>query len=193
MVIIAIIVYPAYAGTIKGQIKATRGLRHLEHAVAYIERIEDKEFSVPDERPVMDQKSLVFTPHILPILVGTTVDFRNSDTFKHNIFTPDKIADSFNLGTFGSDVVRSYTFKRPGIVVILCNIHAEMEACVVVLENPYFAKVDKMGRFSIPNIPAGTYQLKVWHEDADKQGLTITVPEDGEVELSLTLTKKKSR
>lgn len=87
----------------------------------------------------MDQKGLTFVPHVLPILVGTTVDFKNSDDVLHNVFTPSKAGDRFDLGTWGKGQMKSFTFKKPGEVVILCNVHPEMEAYIVVVETPYFA------------------------------------------------------
>lgn len=178
------------AGTIRGKIKAQRGIRHIEYTVVYIENIVGKKFRSPQEHLFMDQRELRFVPHILPILVGSTVDFLNSDTVKHNVFTPDRIADSFNLGTYGPGGVRSYTFKRIGKVVVLCNIHPEMEGFVVVLQNPYFTMSERRGRFVIPDVPAGKYTLKAWHKKAKDTSIFVDVPEEGYIDVSLTLSRK---
>jgi plastocyanin len=114
------------------------------------------------ERPVVDQKDRAFTPHVLPVPVGTAVEFRNGDPFKHNIFSPD--GERYNLGTWEQGYSRTYTFKRPGVYRQLCNIHPEMLAYIVVLDTPAFALTDGEGNFEIRGIPAGQHILRVWGE-----------------------------
>lgn len=182
--------HSAMAGTIKGKVKV-RGLRSPKDVVVYIDKVEG-EFKPPKEHAKMDQIKMVFTPHVLPIVAGTTVDFHNSDSVLHNVFTPDKCADKFNLGTWPEGEVRSYTYKKAGCVsVILCNVHPEMEAWVIVLQNPYFYKTDKDGIFKIENVPAGTYTLKVWHKKAKGPSQEVTVPEKGEVTMNFKMKRKR--
>lgn len=167
------------AGEITGNIKAL-GVKHSGNAIIFIEKIEGKTFEVPEEHVRMDQKNLTFIPHVLPILAGTTVDFRNSDDVLHNVFSPDKCAEKFNLGTWPKGESRSYTFKNPGCnSVMLCNVHPEMEAFIVVLESPFFAVSEKDGSYSINNVPAGNYTLSVWHEKLKGESVNITVSDDG--------------
>jgi plastocyanin len=178
------------AGTIKGKVKV-RGLRSPKDVVVYIDKVA-REFKPPKAHAKMDQQKMVFFPHVLPIVAGTTVDFHNNDSLLHNVFTPDKCADKFNLGTWGQDEVRSYTYKEAGCVsTILCNVHPEMEAWVVVLQNPYFHKTDKDGLFRIENVPAGIYILKVWHKKARGPDQEVTVPEEGEVTVDLKMKRKR--
>ncbi len=136
----------------------------------------------------MDQKNLIFIPHILPILVGTTVDFPNSDNVRHNVFSPSK-AKKFNLGTYSAGVVRHVTFDTPGFYPLLCNVHAEMSAFVLVFENPYFAVSNKDGEFEIEDVPAGTYTLKTWHQKLKEGKQEITVPEEGDLAVELKLRR----
>jgi plastocyanin len=171
----------ALGGTIKGKVTA-RGVRDNANAVVYIEKIPGKTFPVPKKHAEMDQKNLAFHPHVLPILVGTTVDFLNSDDVLHNVFSPDKCAGSFNLGTWPKGQTRSYTFAQPDCkAVVLCNVHPEMEAWVVVLETPYFGTSNKQGEYEIKDVPAGKYTLSVWHEKLKGEPVTIEVPEKGVV------------
>ncbi|NOY57316.1 MAG: DUF2012 domain-containing protein [Calditrichaeota bacterium] len=171
----------AFAGDIVGTIKA-KGARNAGNAVVYLDKIEGKTFSAPKKHATMDQKNLSFVPHVLPLLAGTTVDFVNSDDVLHNVFSPDKCADKFNLGTWPKGQSRSYTFKNAGCrPVILCNVHPEMEAYVVVLSNPYFAVSKKDGTFAIKNVPAGKYTLKIWHEKLKGKPVQITVSAAGKV------------
>jgi plastocyanin len=177
------------AGDIKGKITPKRA-KHGGGAVVYIEKIPGKTFQPPKEHAQMDQKNLVFIPHVLPVLSGTTVEFLNSDDVLHNVFTPDKCAEKFNLGTWPKGQTRSYTFKEPGCVsVMLCNVHPEMEAYIVVLETQYFAVSEKDGSYEIKNIPAGKYTLKIWHEKLKGEDVSVEVPEKGEVKVNFVIKR----
>ena len=169
------------AGDIRGKVKA-RGVKHSGDAVIYIEKNDGKQFVVPKEHAKMDQKNLTFIPHVLPILVGTTVDYLNSDEVLHNVFSPDNCADKFNLGTWPKGQTRSYTFKNPGCVpVMLCNVHPEMEAYVIVVQTPYYGVSAKDGSYEMKNVPPGKYELKIWHEKLKGSSVAVEVPEQGQV------------
>lgn len=170
-----------YAGDIKGTVKAT-GAKDSGNAIIFLEKIEGKTFTPPSEHAIINQKNLTFIPHVLPVLVGTTVDFLNSDDVLHNVFTPDKCADNFNLGTWPKGQVKSFTFKNPGCrAVLLCKVHPEMEGFVVVLETPYFAVSNVDGSYTIKNVPSGNYTLSIWHEKLKGASVKITVPDSGAV------------
>ncbi len=188
-VILILAINVSFAGDIKGKVKA-KGVKHSGNAIIYIDKITNKKFEAPKEHAKMDQKNLVFIPRVLPILAGTTVNFHNSDDVLHNVFTPDKCAERFNLGTWPKGQIRTYTFKEPGCVaVMLCNVHPEMEAYVVVLENPYSAVSAKDGSYTIKNVPAGKYMLKIWHEKLKSEPQEVTVAESGEVDVNFELRK----
>ena len=179
----------AFAGTIKGTVKIRR-LRSPKNVVVYIEKAQG-EFKPPKEHAVMDQKNMVFVPHVLPIVAGTTVNFHNGDDVLHNVFTPDKCAGKFNLGTWGKGEVRSYTYKEAGCEsVVLCNVHPEMEGWVIVLQNPYFSKTGKDGAFTIEKVPAGKYTFKVWHPKAKGPAQEVMVPQEGEVTVNFKMKRK---
>ena len=149
-------------------------------------------FPLPDKNPVMDQKNLVFTPHILPIMVGTTVDFPNNDTVRHNVFSPPKCAKQFNLGTYGAGSTKPMTFETIGEVPLLCNVHTEMNAFIVVLPNPYFVMTDrKSSTFTIKNVPPGTYRVTFWHEKLASKSTEVMVKAGGTAEINFENLKKK--
>lgn len=178
----------ATGGTIKGKV-TVRGARDARDVVVYIEKASG-EFAPPKEHPELDQKNMTFIPHVLPVLVGTTVDFLNSDDVLHNVFTPDECAGKFNLGSWPKGETRSYTFKEVDCrAVLLCNVHPEMEGWVVVLQNPYFFKTDKDGVFTIENVPAGKYTLKVWNQKLKGEPQEVTVPEKGEVTVDFSMKR----
>lgn len=112
---------------------------------------------------VLDQRNLRFLPHVLPILRGTTVLFPNSDPIRHNVFSASE-ARMFNLGTYSSGMKRTVTFEKPGVVELLCNVHPEMSAYILVLETPYFILTDKRGFFRIDDVVPGRYSVSFWCE-----------------------------
>jgi plastocyanin len=177
----------ALAGEIQGKVTC-KGLRDNRDAVVYVETVEGK-FDPPQKVPEMDQLKMKFIPHVLPIVLGTTVNFLNSDEVLHNIFTPSKEGDRFNLGSWPKGEIKSYTFKKMGQVRLLCNVHPEMLAWIVVLQNPYFATTGPDGTYSIPDVPAGSYTLKVWHEKLKPASEEVTVPASGAVQKSFTIAR----
>lgn len=175
---------PANAGELSGKVEA-KGLRHDGDAVVYIDAIAGKSFSPPDKPVQMDQASMSFVPHVLPVLVGTTVEFLNSDAFLHNVFTPDKCAGKFNLGSWPQGQTRSYTFAEPCAAVLLCNVHPEMEAYVVAVPTPYYAVTQRDGSFTIDGIPDGTYTVKVWHPKLREISQQVTIGGDTQADFEL--------
>ncbi len=173
-------------GAITGTIKAKR-LRDARDVVVFLEKVDGK-FALPKVEPVMDQNNMVFVPHVLPLVVGTIVQFPNSDNVRHNVFSRSK-TKQFNLGTYAAGVVREVTFDKPGIVNILCNVHTEMSAFIVVLENPYFALTGPDGKFTIKNVPPGTYKIKAWHEKLREMEKDITVIDDKSVTIDFKLSR----
>mgnify|MGYP001583411969 FL=1 len=177
---------PGFAGTIKGKVTIPRA-RSLANIVVYVETAPGT-FAPPKKHAVMDQLNVTFVPSVLPVVAGTTVDFLNSDDVLHNVFSPDKCANKFNLGTWPKGEVRSFTFDKPGCTpVLLCNVHPEMEAFVVVLQNPYYAVTDKSGLFAIRDVPEGKYTIKAWNRKFLVVSQEVAVPKDGEVPCNLAL------
>lgn len=113
--------------------------------------------------PALRQRDERFSPHVLPILAGTTVEFPNDDDVFHNVFSLSS-ARTFDLGRYARGSSRSVTFPNDGVVQVFCHIHADMSAFVLVLDNPFFVIPDAEGRFVIDGVPTGAYQLVAWHE-----------------------------
>jgi plastocyanin len=177
------------AGNITGAVQA-KGAKNGGDAVIYIDKIASKTFPAPKDHPTMNQKGLKFVPHVLPVLVGTTVDFLNSDDVLHNVFSPDACADKFNLGSWPKGKTKSYLFKEPGCQsTLLCNVHPEMEGFVLAVETPYFAVSATDGSYSIKDVPPGKYTLKIWHEKLKGQDVAVEVPEKGDVKVDFQIHK----
>ncbi len=156
-----------------GEIAGTVNVPKPDQAVVYVEKVPG---TFHGARAKMDQQNKLFHPHVLPVVQGTTVEFLNGDDLQHNVFGVG--ADEFNLGSFGKGLVREHTFNKTGEVDVLCNVHPEMEAFILVLENPFFSQVDSSGRFHIANVPPGSYVLKAWYRGKTKQQ-NVTVPPTG--------------
>ena len=131
-------------------------------------------------RAVMDQRGLKFIPRVLAVLVGTTVDFPNNDKTFHNAFSPSE-TKRFDLGLYAPQKTRSVRFENPGVVRILCNVHPNMEAFIVVKDHPYFAVADGRGNYRINNVPLGKHQLEVWHPEYGTKTVSISLAYAGEV------------
>ncbi len=158
----AIVSAPLFAGDIHGKVVA-KGVRNSADAVVYVDKVAGQTCTPPAEHAKIDQKNMEFTPHVLPIVVGTTVDFLNSDAVLHNVFSPDSCADRFNLGTWPKGQVKSFTFKKECFASLLCKVHPEMEGFVAVLPTPHFAVTSADGSYRIKDVPDGSYSVKVWH------------------------------
>jgi plastocyanin len=137
-------------------------------------------------RAVMDQRNETFVPHLLAITVGTTVDFPNSDPFYHNVFSLSKVA-RFDLGRYAAGRSKSIRFDRPGIVRVFCDIHAHMNAFILVFSHPFFAITGVDGRYRIDNVPPGTYNVIAWNEGLASDPKDATVPDGGITELDFAL------
>jgi plastocyanin len=180
--------FTTFGGDIAGKIKA-KGAPNAANTVVFINKIEGKTFKPPSKPLLMDQKDLTFYPHVLPLLVGTKVDFLNSDNVLHNVFSPDECTGKFNLGSWPKGEKKSFTFDKPCVSVMLCNVHPEMEAWVLAVETPYFTVTDTNGYYIIKNVPAGTYTLRVWNEKLKADNVKVVVPKEGKVTQDFLITK----
>jgi plastocyanin len=185
LAIVAGFALAASAGTISGQVSGVAG-----QSVVYVDTISGKTFPAPTQHPVIDQKGLVFQPHVTAVQVGTTVDFLNSDSVAHNVFWTSIGGNkklNHNLGTWPKGDRKSFKFDTPGAVPILCNVHPEMSAYLVVVPTPYFATSDQAGNYKIENVPDGSYTVIAWHEGAKNQSKPVSV--SGDTKADFTLSK----
>ena len=174
----------ASAGTISGKVSGVSG-----SSVVYVDTIAGKTFPAPSDKPVIDQKGLMFQPHVAVVQQGTTVEFLNSDKVAHNVFWPSISGNKklgHNLGTWPQGEKRAFKFDNPGVVTLLCNVHPEMAGYLVVSPTPYFAETDKEGNYKIDNVPDGSYNVVAWHEGAKPQTKPVQVSGSGKQDFTLS-------
>lgn len=162
----------------------------LKDFVVYIDQpITHAPSSSTNTVQIITQRDAVFRPSVLPVMVGTTVEWPNKDDIFHNVFSMSE-SNPFDLGLYKDPEVKKVQFKNQGRVDVFCSIHSQMYCVVLVLQNPFFTATDKSGRYRIENVPPGTYKLKAWHQRVPAEIKEIVVPDSGEVRLDFTLGVK---
>lgn len=164
----------ASAGTVTGTVMIAGA--PARDTVVYLERGRPTPSGTP-RRVSMDQKDLAFVPGVLAVVRGTVIEFTNSDDVQHNVFTPSRAGGKFDLGTYSRGESRSVTLSDAGEVVVLCNIHMEMEARILVLDEPTFGQTRPDGTFAVPEVDAGTYRLRLWRRGWLAHTEIVMVPE----------------
>ncbi|MBI2265166.1 MAG: carboxypeptidase regulatory-like domain-containing protein [Armatimonadetes bacterium] len=140
----------------------------------------------------LDNKGCCFVPHVQAALTGSSVTVINSDPALHNANLKKDGNTIINvaLPTQGMKITKQAVLKDAGVVEVKCGVHKWMKGYIVVFEHPYFAVTDESGRFTIPNIPAGKYKIKVWHEGFGSQARDITIKDGGKSTADFALSKK---
>ena len=165
--VVAALFVPAFLRA--ADIEGTLSVPKPDRAVVYVDGIAG---TFSGGKAKIDQRNKVFYPYVLAVVKGTTVEFHNSDDMVHNVFGVG--ADEFNLGNWTKGIVHEHTFNKLGEVIVLCNVHQEMEAYILVLQNPYFAQLDSGGKFRIANVPPGEYVVTAWYQGkARKQKVKV--------------------
>ncbi len=149
----------------------------------------DMEFDAPESEVVFTQSGCIYDPHILIARVGQTVKILNPDGTLHNVHVFGKVNQEFNqaMPKFQTELDQVFDKVEAEPFAIKCDVHPWMNAFGVVLDHPYAAVTAPDGTFSIPNLPAGTYQVEVWHELLGASTHEVTVAEGGTATLDLAL------
>jgi plastocyanin len=140
------------------------------------------------EGPVLDQKGCLYEPYVLGVQAGQEFTIKNSDSFMHNIHALPQANDGFNFAQPLANMKTKKKFDKPEVLVkFQCDVHPWMFAYVGVVDNPYFAVTDKDGKFTIKNLPPGTYTIEAVHPKAGRKSQEIKVT-DSAKPLDFTLS-----
>ncbi len=145
------------------------GIQNVLVAVRGVPRIPNP----PPARLVLDNRECRFVPHVSVLTVGSTIETTNSDSLLHTVHLYGAVKANIALPSKGRAVERTVT--RPGMIVVKCDVHGWMQAFIRVDNHPFHAVTDADGQFRIPDIPAGTYDLEIWHERLGRQRKAIRV------------------
>lgn len=146
-------------------------------------------------KAVMLQENQAFSPFVLPVQTGTTVEFPNRDSFRHHVysFSPAK---PFELKLFGGTEMQRVTFDKEGVIALGCNIHDNMLAYIFVAPTPHLTKTGEDGKATLTNLPAGEYTVKVWHpsqKTGSDKAATMTIAATGAQTFTAALAMKRER
>lgn len=131
-----------------------------------------------------------FTPNLLVVPVGSTVNFPNTDTILHSVYSRSP-GSSFDLKTYGPGQSRQTVLNHPGLVIVNCNVHHNMRANIVVLATPYFARPAADGSFRLSGLPTEPGTLVFWHPRANAVSQTVRVGASGPVSKKLTAIRPR--
>lgn len=181
----------AAAGTVDGIVKI--GSDPGEGAVVYLKATGSKPARVPPKQVTIQQEDLEFKPFFTAVPVGSTILFENKDNEMHNIHSTTP-GNRFDVGIHNQGDTKTVIFDKPGAVMLRCKIHPQMRGLVFVSPSQYYAAVGKEGKYSIPKVPAGTYQIEAWHprltgEEIKAGSRSITVGAEA-VSVDFNLTGK---
>ena len=159
---------------------------NLANAVVMITDIK-KGKKVDTKEVTLDQKGCEYQPHVLAFPAGSTVKILNPDGILHNVHSYSKVNSPFNVAQPKFKKTLEQKIEKPEAIQVKCDVHGWMEGWLVATPNPYFAVTDKSGNFKLTDVPAGTYNVEVWHEKLGKSSQKVTVKgkEDAKVNLEM--------
>ncbi len=159
----------------------------IKNAVVSISNISNgKDFG---EAMVLDQKECVYTPHIVLTPAGSELEILNNDGILHNIHTYSEANPAFNQAQPKFKKKLKKKFDQPEVVRVECDAHGWMKGWIVVMEHPYYAVTDGEGKFSLSDVPAGEYEVKIWHETLGEAMQKVTVEAGGDAGLAVELSQ----
>src|SRR5919112_3487178 len=155
---------------------------NLANAVVTITDIK-KGKKIDAKKVTLDQKECEYRPHVLAFPAGTTVEILNPDGILHNVHSYSKVNSPFNMAQPKFKKNLDVKIDKPEAIEVKCDVHGWMQGWLVATESPYVADTDNSGNFKLPDVPAGTYTMEVWHEKLGKntQKVTVKAKEDAKV------------
>ena len=171
--------YCVKAGGATTETYATGAGGTLQNVFVYVkDGLGDGRFPVPATPVVLDQKGCVYTPRVLGIQVGQTLEIASSDNTLHNIHAVPQQNREFNKASQMAGIRHTHVFSTKEVMVpFKCDVHKWMNAYIGVLDHPFFAVSGADGAFELNGLPPGTYTIEAWHEALGTQTQTVTIGE----------------
>lgn len=159
----------------------------VRYAVVYLTNIEEGAALDRKSPSRLDQTGCQFLPHIVTVPRGGTLEILNNDGILHNVRTSSRKNAPFNKAQpkFMKKIKHRFT-SAPEKIKVNCDAHSWMSAWIVVTEHPYYAVTDDQGAFALPDVPAGTYNIAIWHESFGVRNRAVTVSSGQSVRVDAT-------
>lgn len=139
-----------------------------------------KKYPTPKEKAKFDQSGCQYTPHVFGVMVDQKIEITNSDETLHNVHALPKNSKQFNIAQPKKGMKMAQSFSSPEVMVkIKCEVHNWMAAYVGVVDHPFYAVSNETGTFTIPDLPAGDYEIEAWHEKYGTSTMKVSVPATG--------------
>jgi hypothetical protein len=164
----------------------------LKNVFVYVKGgLPKKQYPAPAASAKLDQRGCQYFPHVLGVMVNQPIEINNSDETLHNVHALPKNSAQFNLPFPKRGMSRTQSFTSPEVMVkVRCDVHTWMSAYIGVLDHPFFSVTDDQGRFSIPNLPPGKYEIEAWHEKYGTASMTVSVDAAGTATADFTFEGK---
>lgn len=176
---------------VESQLLVLGGNKELANVFVHItEGVPPKQYPVPEEPAVLDQKGCIYNPRVMGLRVGQTLKILNPDGTLHNVHAMTQVNEEFNIAMpkFRKEITR--VFDKPEFMLSMkCDVHPWMGAWITVLEHPFFNVTGKDGRYVIDNLPAGEYTLQIWHEKLGTQEEKVILAEGEEKEVNFVMSR----
>jgi plastocyanin len=163
---------------------------NLVNAVVSITDIKTGKKIDTTKKVKLDQKECEYHPHVLAFPAGTTVEIQNPDGILHNIHSYSKVNPQFNIAQPKFKKTVDVKIDKPEAISVKCDVHGWMSGWLVATENPYVAVTDNSGSFKLTDVPAGTYNVEVWHETLGKTSQKVTVKGKEDAKVNFEMGKK---
>ncbi|MFT4569194.1 MAG: plastocyanin [Hyphomicrobiaceae bacterium] len=164
-----------------GEVMVVSADKQMANVFVYVKSEVTGEFDLP-EAAHLDQNGCMYTPHVTGVMIGQTIEIKNSDGTLHNVHSlPENSAQFNNAMPIKNQVIKKKFSAEEVMVRVKCDVHPWMSAYIGVLPHPFFATSSTDGSFTIESLPAGTYELEAWHERLGTKTQSVTVGADGSV------------